>query len=390
MIADLRKYEFIVFGIEHYNHLGIIRSLGEEGIRPIAIIIKRGLAIASDSKYIKQLHLVDSIEEGFALLQNKYNHHDETHRAFLLTGADDTTSYLDRHYDELKDGFIFNQAGKNGRVSYFMNKGNINLLAKKHGFSVLDYKIMEKESSIDDLEYPVITKSIESIMGGKKDVYICNSAIELKEAFGKIKSDPVLVQKYIHKKNELCLDGFSVNRGRDVLITIGTDYKYILDNSYSYYMNVFNYNNSGVIDTIRSMLTEIGYEGIFTVEFLVDNNDKLHFLEINLRNSGWSYASTCLGMNMPVLWCESMLEGRIRENALTVIAPGTTAMADYNDFLLRPWKKKISFWKWYKEFKECDAVFLYNKSDKKPFFVAVKHLLANKCKKIACALRKKL
>lgn len=33
-IEILKKHEFIVIGFEHYNPLGVIRSLGENGIRP--------------------------------------------------------------------------------------------------------------------------------------------------------------------------------------------------------------------------------------------------------------------------------------------------------------------------------------------------------------------
>lgn len=67
--------EYIVFGSEHYNPLGIIRSLGEAGISPIAVIVRSNRPFASKSKYIKKLHLVDSIVEGYTLIQNTYNSH---------------------------------------------------------------------------------------------------------------------------------------------------------------------------------------------------------------------------------------------------------------------------------------------------------------------------
>ena len=60
--------EFIVLCGEHYNPLGIIRSLGEAGIKPIAIVKKNEFQLTSKSKYIKKLHFVNSIEEGFNLL----------------------------------------------------------------------------------------------------------------------------------------------------------------------------------------------------------------------------------------------------------------------------------------------------------------------------------
>ena len=39
-IERLKKHKFIVIGYEHYNPLGVIRSLGENGIRPIVMMLK--------------------------------------------------------------------------------------------------------------------------------------------------------------------------------------------------------------------------------------------------------------------------------------------------------------------------------------------------------------
>lgn len=361
--------EYIVFGSEHYNPLGIIRSLGEAGISPIAVIVRSNRPFASKSKYIKKLHLVDSIVEGYTLIQSTYNSHNPNCKSIILTGGDDATSILDIHFDELKDGFIFQNAGKKGRITHYMDKKAINELAKEKGFDVLENVVLHKDDDIPDLEYPVITKSISSNAGGKKDVFICHDKEELTEAFSKIKSDPVLVQKYIYKKNELCLDGFSINKGRDVVITMATDYKYILEDSYSQYMNMYSYDDHKVIRILTNMLTEIGYEGIFTIKFLVDKNDNLHFLEINLRNSGWSYACTCVGMNMPVLWSDAMIKGRIASDAIKHIPEGSTAMADLDDFRVRVRRKKMNIFKWYHDFKKCTSVFYYNKMDKKPLFL---------------------
>lgn len=33
-------YQYILLGKEHYNPMGVIRSLGENGIAPIAIIVR--------------------------------------------------------------------------------------------------------------------------------------------------------------------------------------------------------------------------------------------------------------------------------------------------------------------------------------------------------------
>lgn len=55
----------IIFALEHYNPLGLIRSLGENGIDPIYISIKRRGPVACMSKYISICHFVNSVEEGY-------------------------------------------------------------------------------------------------------------------------------------------------------------------------------------------------------------------------------------------------------------------------------------------------------------------------------------
>ena len=52
----LHDHKFIVFALEHYNLLGMIRSLGCMGISPIYISVRRRYEIANKSKYILGLH----------------------------------------------------------------------------------------------------------------------------------------------------------------------------------------------------------------------------------------------------------------------------------------------------------------------------------------------
>lgn len=48
------------------------------------------------------------------------------------------------------------------------------------------------------------------------------------------------------------------------------------------------------------MFSEIQFEGIFEVEFMVDADGKLCFLEINFRNSTWSLASMNVSIPLPI------------------------------------------------------------------------------------------
>lgn len=366
----LEAHKMIVFGAEHYNPLGIVRSLGEAGYLVDAIVIKSETKILSKSKYIAKLHMVDSVSAGYELLRQVYGK--ESCPPFVFTADDGTTSYLDMHYEELKEKFIFYNAGAIGRITEFMDKYSINNLAKKHGLNVLDNVVTDLGVVPEGIEYPIITKSISSNSGGwKDDVYVCHNRSELEEAFTKIKSERVLIQKYIKKKNELCLDGFVANKGNDLFVSIASTYDYILPSTYSSYMTIKNFDNQKLFQQLNEMFKEVGFEGIFSVEFLVDEKDELYFLEINFRNSTWSYASTCLDMNLPLNWAKSML-GKVDEKEFYKKIPENyKAMVEISDFKARVIGRRISLFQWIKEVKNAQCKFYYNKKDLKPFIYAL-------------------
>ena len=162
--------EYIVFACEHYNPLGLVRSLGENGIRPIGIIIKGDPKITSKSKFFKKVHEVDTIEQGYEVIISTYK--GNKNKNFLFSSDDKIETFLDSHYDDLKDYFYFFNAGQANRVAYYMNKDNINTLAKKNGLSVLPTHVVNKGEIPEDLEYHIITKVLASTMGAWKMMFI--------------------------------------------------------------------------------------------------------------------------------------------------------------------------------------------------------------------------
>lgn len=375
----MKKY--IVFGSEHYNPLGIIRSLGENGYKVDAIVIRGQVRIMSKSKYITRLYMVDSIEEGYEILIKWSNENDE--KSFIFTADDRVTSFLDLHYDELSEKYIFYNAGKTGAITNYMNKDNIYKLAQKHGFNVLQEQVVSKGYIPPNLDYPVITKAVISTQyNWKQDMYICNSEQELKNAYEHIKSEKIIIQKYIKKKNELCMEGFSIERGKDIFIAIACTYNYLLNKSYSPYMTVKNFNNNELYEKLKGIFEDIGYEGIFEIEFLIGQDDKLYFGEINFRNSTWSYAATCAGMNLPLAWSESMQNGGILNSYYKEIPKGFNAMVEFADFNERVRSHKINMFQWLKDVKKCDCLYYYGKNDSSPFYSYAIYILNNKIKKM--------
>ena len=106
---DLKEHAFVVFSEEHYNPLGVIRSLGESGLKPVAIIVKGGPLLTSKSKYLSAVHYVDNREQGLQILIKEYGNRQE--KTFVYACDDTTEEFLDNHYDELNNKFYFFNAG---------------------------------------------------------------------------------------------------------------------------------------------------------------------------------------------------------------------------------------------------------------------------------------
>ena len=296
--------EYIVFvSKEHYNPLGIIRTLGENGIQPVAVIVKGNLKFVGQSKYVKKKHYVDSAEEGVRLILKKYS--DPHKKSFILTGDDVSVAILDKYYDLLKDNFFFYNAGEAGRVVHFMNKDIMFNLVRKHGINVAKTWRVRVGEVPEDIEYPVMTKAINSIGDEWKDiVFICNNEQELVSAYKNIKSEEILIQRYLEKTDEISFDGFSVDNGNQTIILTQAFQNYCISDKYSPYWSIRNNSDLETTKKIASIIQEIGFEGIFEFEFLVDKNGTLWFLEINFRNTALGYSTTSAGMPQALLWCE--------------------------------------------------------------------------------------
>ena len=362
----LKEHLVIVFAMEHYNPLGLIRTLGRCGISPVYIAIKgRGVA-SSKSKYIKKVHYVDTIEEGYKVLLFEYGNMPTP--PFVLTTDDDVQSILDVNYSKLKDKFIMYNAGADGRVTEYMDKKRILEIAEKNGLKVLPTVVVDRGVIPENLEYPVITKAMSPTEANwKKNVFICESEDDLKEAFKQIACPKVLVQKFVEKKNELCLDGFTIDKGRKSFIPMGTNYNYLIRGYYSPYMKAFNFKDKEILDCLNSMLDEIGFEGIFSIEFIIDQDDTCYFSEVNFRNSTWNYIATFIDMPIPVLWCEAMLTEKIDKEWEKPFPENFTAMTEPIDYKIRVEGGRVDLARWLIDFKTTNVPFYLDAEDPEPF-----------------------
>lgn len=371
MTKNLKKHPVIVIALEHYNPLGALRTLGENGVEPIFIGIKYRVKIASPCKYIKKLYQVDSLEEAYDTVLNEYgNYAAETgYKPILIFSDDDVFAQYDENYEELKEKFILFNAGENGRVSKYMFKHEIQNCAKRHGIPVLESQVVNVGEIPDGLTYPVITKAVSPNSDGyKSNFHIIENEKQLREAMNDIKGSKVLIQPYVDKKTEMTFEGFSYNHGKGMFTGVQTKYQYTIKGYYSPLQDVRVPEDKELLKKLNAMLEEIGFEGVWEIEFLVDKEDNLWFLEINFRNSTWSYASTVAGNPLPYLWCEAMLSGKAPKPK--EFEP-FMAMVEPIDYAKRVEEGRCSLAEWLTDFKTAKCTYYYNEQDPEPWNVLV-------------------
>lgn len=358
---------------EHYNPLGIVRTLGEAGIKPIVVAVKGDLKFVGQSKYVKEKYYVDSTEEGIDLIIEKFAKNGE--KSFILTGDDVTVAMLDKHYDRLKDYFYFYNAGEAGRIAHYMNKDVMMNLVTKHGIQIVKTWNVKVGEIPENIVYPIMTKAINSIGAEWKDiVYICKNDRELKDAFNNMKSENVLIQQYVEKVDEISFDAFSINRGKDVFVVMEANQVYNMPDTYSPYWMIKNSENKEMQEKIAKVIEEIGLEGIFEFEFMKDKEGNLWFLEINFRNTALGYATTVADMPQVVYWCESMENGFIdKKKYCKKIPDGFTAMAECWDYDARVKTGIISKEAWLKEYMAAECKMYIGRDDFEPFRIFMEY-----------------
>lgn len=362
----MREY-IVLCNHDHYNHLGIVRTLGEAGIRPIVIAVHNDPPMATISKYTKKKHIVSSPEEAVKLILSEYAK-STAEKSFILTGDDVSVMALDSHYDELKDYFYFYNAGETGRIKHYMSKDLMCELAEKHGFNVAKTWKVKTGEIPEDIEYPIITKAMNSYGAEWKGIVsICHNEKELRRAFAKIKSEYILLQKYIQKIDEQSYEGISIHKGKDIFFIMQNNEVYHLPGNYAPFWISKNVDDKYFTERASKMIEEIGFEGIFEFEFMVGEDGKLYFLEVNLRNTVNGYATNVAGMSNILLWCDAMQNGRIPENCYKKIREGFTAIAECFDYDARVKKGIISKKEWLKQYKKADAKLYRGRNDFIPF-----------------------
>lgn len=363
----INKHKFILFVGDHFNPLGMVRSLGEYGIKSDVVLIASNPIFVNHSKYVNSIKIFKSSLEGLNYLIETFS--GEIYKPFILTGSDDLISMIDSHYTQLKNNFIFFNAGRQNGINELLSKRVQNELAISCGLNVPPFEEVQVGECPSHIKYPIITKAIDSTCyNWKNQVYLCHNEAELLEAYKKLRCEKILLQEYIEKENETGFDALSINHGQDVYLPLQLSYHSVDETSFGHSIYFFKPNDKELLIQIRELIRKTGYEGIFSIDFLKGRNGKLYFLEINFRNSAWSYPMTKAGVNLPIIWAKSMVSSHMACGDVRIENLPFTAIVETAEFIQGFRRGLKSGFQSLKKIMNSDSVIIWNSLDSKPFF----------------------
>lgn len=358
------KLKIIVVGVTHHNTLGMVRCLGMAGYKVDWLILTdyKPHSFVSYSKYVRQTILCESDSKLMDIL-HECGRNFGSDVCMIITCSDNSASVIDQNLTELGAGFCVFNAGTAGRITTYMNKQKQVDVALKAGLTTPFSKIYDGKT--EDIPYPCLVKYVESINGGKK-IGICNDLFELKGTLNEFNENaPVLIQKFIKKEYEIVVLGMAVN-GK---VTIpGYIRKYREHDGGTNYSSVHPIDDSmnDLIKGCEKMIVEIGYEGLFGIEFIYDGED-YYFIEVNLRNDATTYALAVAGANLPAMYVKEKTEQGAKHPIGKIKT--ITAIVEYNDIKHRK-EYDISLCTWLSQFAKAKCKYYFRFTDPMPFFAA--------------------
>lgn len=365
------KNPAIIIGDWHFNSLGLIRSLGEQGIPCYFINMSNG-GYGEDSKYtIKTIRAFDekAVIEAICSVAGT-----QSLPSLLFPSSDLAALYIDRNRSLLEKNCIC--PGTKGNIEHIMDKSVMCEAAKKAGFNIPNGKTVELDEKgkefIKKYSLPFLIKPLLSVEGKKADIVVCRTNEDVEKALQFFYSDEsiyshVLVQDFVEGKNNLMIDYSGCKIPGKRLFMFGQLEKireYPANRgstSFSIIKNEITYID---FETVDRFLDSIDFDGIFDLDIkLVDGVP--YFIEINLRNGASSYAFTAGGFNMALVWYNAKLGIEIP----TVHFKNVYMMSERDD-LNNVIDKNISIFKWLSDVRKTNVMMIFNRRDPQPFIRA--------------------
>lgn len=358
----------IIVGGDHHNTLGVVRSLGIRGINPDVYVI-------SDTTHIYNLHskylgTVKSFKTGEDLVEYMISEQDTySTEPIVLVTSDLAIYHLDKNYSKLSKKYkMFNAHGK---LHTIMSKENMCELAKEVGLNIPEHIVHTIGDKLPNtIKFPCITKAISSVDGGKSDTTICQTRKELEDFLKRPDlCHTIQIETFIEKQIEFQFIGLSLNGGEEIVIPGHShiDRPNGIQNTYyfPYIENDLSFNNT--LSMAKKFVKEVGYSGLFSIEFLRGLDGIDYFLEMNFRNDGNAICVTDAGYNLPYIWyLYNIGSDYKKEIEQSVFRPVNYCPEIF--YAKQCAYGEVSAYKWLKDMLKADSFTNYYKGDSSRFY----------------------
>lgn len=368
------KYS-VVFGNDHKNPLGVVQSLGQKGIKSIAVCWGEHTGLVKSSNFCSTIHYAETAEEGIKVLLNDVLPEDFDDIAVITPCSDEAALVLDKHRDELKEKYVFEYA-THYSIERLLDKELQVKLAAEAGLDIPDsYKIMSLEDIPENPPFPCIIKPLVSMQGSKGDLMVCTNMDELVSNLKIVMphNKGISLQRFIDKENDYTVLCCRLKDGTCIVPNIiRNDKLYPEQVGLSTLHDVGFFEDEQLQKNIVRLLNNMGYVGLISVEFSKSISDgKYYFFEFNIRNDGYNPCMTKSGVNINYYhYCDMLgIPFEIEE-------PKHVRIISEERHFMCVTHKGTTIRRWMRDIRESDGFTWYYSNDKKPFFRMFGHLFS--------------
>lgn len=382
MIKKCIPNKVILWGNDNYNTLGVLRMLSKCNIDIFFLINNKKRHCASKSRYLKKYYVVKSIEAGIKYLIDNFK--EESCKSILICTSDLIAEAIDNNKEKLSQFLFISGVSEGLRLEDILDKNTMTSLAKECGLNVPYSRRITKNEYSTDIQFPCIVKPNKNRVNHKKEFksFICNNPDELNDIMIKVNDDSeFILQQYIKKKYEILIYGCRLKNGDVFIPGCFLKDRWLHGGDATHGLITKKIPTIINIKAIEIFLKRIGYHGLFSVEFGVEN-DKAYFYEFNLRNDGTSHYFFPAGVNLPYLYVLDCIgtkynteDFKVKKDVFFIDEIGDKTNIDGLSLSKKQWKEDL---------KKCLAFKLYDKHDPCPYYwaFAFNNIYTNAIKKM--------
>lgn len=374
------KPRVVIVGGDHYNMLGVIRSLGKDYDINAIIISDDNYSFCNKSKYVNKSVVIKN--DVNMILKKIKEFADKEVKSFLIPTSDLTACIIDENYNELKKFYYTNNINdEQNQIIKYMDKYQQKKLCEKLNINiaatfVVDLKNLNKTSSY---KFPCILKPIVSAYGEKSDIMIVNSEEELEIAlkiFHKKKYKKVLYQEFLNIDEEIDVAGCADKGHIYIPGYIKKIHIYPPKKGSTTFGEVKPISKSDdFIEDVKKVVKTLGYNGIFDIDIFKVGND-FYFNEVNFRNGAISYAYNTKNTNVIKTWIKLISN----KKKFQTIKRSHFFVEEINEYNLYK-KKEITFLTFIKSVFKSKIKIYFSFKDCKPFLYKFINSVNRKLKK---------